>query len=165
MLAQINARELCKLAGETVPSGSEESSSIPLSTIESAASKFSSAHTAVDYIATTDGPYEATLVNVKAGRVWRFSRPVLSRPVVNPIGAGDAVASGTTCAWSGHFTTGGLRAEEYAGLSSEDAEALDAFRWGLACGAASCLHVENSKVDLLDAISLYKAFIINTSRQ
>lgn len=98
--------------------------------------------------------------------MWRYSRPKLPRPVVNPIGAGDAVSAGTLLALTERYTTefrGG--SVSYVGVAEakQDAEAVDAFRWGLACGAASCLHIENSKVDLADVLSLYRAFVVTSA--
>ena len=49
------------------------------------------------------------------------------------------------------MSTGGI-------LSGEDGNVLDSFRWGLACGAASCLFMENSRLDLADVRALYDAF-------
>lgn len=49
------------------------------------------------------------------------------------------------------MSTGGI-------FSGEDDDVLDSFRWGLACGAASCLFMENSRLDLADVRALYDAF-------
>ena len=52
------------MAGVAVAKGSDESSSIPIELVRSAATQFKAVHSGVSYIATTDGPFEATLINV-----------------------------------------------------------------------------------------------------
>ena len=44
-----------------------------------------------------------------------------------------------------------------------NADVLQAFRWGLACGAASCMTGSNSVFDKVDADALYP--LIRTDRQ
>ena len=90
----------------------------------------------------------------------------------NPIGAGDAVSSGTILRWCGAVRNHGPGAdgtkeveeveglEGLEGLEGSDEERKwraisDAFSWGLSCGAASCMGDANSVFNLSDAESLY----------
>jgi sugar/nucleoside kinase (ribokinase family) len=80
---------------------------------------------------------------------WLLHLPKLPKPFVNPIGAGDAVASGTVIRWAGHCTSPSGGDGDSDGDSDSDGDCdgkvvLEAFRWGVACGAASCLTGANS---------------------
>jgi fructose-1-phosphate kinase PfkB-like protein len=78
----------------------------------------------------------------------------LPRPLANPIGAGDAVASGTLLRWCDT-----VPAAPAATTVGAVAELTEAFAWGLACGAASCLTTENSVFALDDALALRAAIV------
>ena len=103
-------------------------------------------------------------MQARTGRLWRYSPSKLPGNVMNPIGAGDAVASGTLLAWTADFITDyRLKRDSRYDSSAEceeDADAVDAFRWGLACGAASCLTTENSKFSLTDASQIYDSTVV-----
>jgi hypothetical protein len=100
-----------------------------------------------------------------------------------PVGAGDAVAAGTLAAWKALTDTRRLSSRDafqsaaaadrpppqenryrmdpqiHDALSGNESPAaramLAAFSFGLACGTASCLQQENSKVDLDDVLQFY----------
>jgi len=116
-------------------------------------------------VAVTDGPYPAYLVPlavdgaaVGAPQLQQqhtvFPTPPLPRPLANPIGAGDAVASGTLLRWCDT-----VPAAPAATTAGTVAELTEAFAWGLACGAASCLTTENSVLALDDALALRAAIV------
>jgi fructose-1-phosphate kinase PfkB-like protein len=92
--------------------------------------------------------------------------------VLYPIGAGDAVAAGTLAAWHYlHTTTRNNQSlprlvrtaldqrvvETATTLNGSDhvKSLLVAMAFGLACGSASCLHEENSKVHLAYVLQLF----------
>merc|ERR1712070_996564 len=88
-----------------------------------------------DYICYTDGPFPGGVVALGSGRAFQLTRKGdLRGPVVSPIGAGDSTSAGTLVAWM------------IAPEAPEDADmqAVQAFRFGLAVGAASCLTGENA---------------------
>ena len=103
---------------------------------------------------------------------------------MNPIGAGDAVSSGTLWRWCGSVTLPGERdgtnidSNNDSNSSKNDDEnnsksdgngienriendvkllkIQDAFSWGLSCGSASCMGQANSVFDIHDAINFYQ---------
>ena len=103
------------------------------------------------FIGVTDGPYQAHLVefdpaggSIKAHTLYTI--PSLHKPLASAIGAGDAVASGTLMAWSGCFKEEG----DKEGATT----VVDAFKFGLAVGAASCLTTGNSVWEKADCDAL-----------
>lgn len=126
------------------------------------------------FIAVTDGPYPAHVVELFTGdgkvagdggcgafpsqrRV--LALPPLPGPVINPIGAGDAVSAGTIFAWSGAFQLESRDARGETEVKEFDAF-TEAFRWGLACGAASCLTHSNSVFELETAKQIFRGISI-----
>lgn len=123
-------------------------------------------------VAATDGPFQAHLIELlpssaaDPARHWTYTLPPLPRPLVNPIGAGDAVSSGTLMAATGAVSGRSFAAAAGAHSSApsnasggdEGAAEVDvvaAFRWGLACGAASCMTGSNSVFDRADVEALF----------
>eukprot|EP01031_Cornospumella_fuschlensis_P034784 gene34784-42121_t len=90
------------------------------------------------HFAITDGPRPVHLVT--AGNLHRLTLKHDHIHVVNPIGAGDSVAAGVLQCWTGNVDLEGLEAEE--------GSLLRAVMWGMACGAASCATVENSRLEM-----------------
>ncbi len=90
-------------------------------------------------LAVTDGPGDARLfiraqpgTSVSAFAHYVFSLPKLER-AVNPIGAGDTVSAAMLCS----FISG--------------ADAVEAFKFALAAGSASCLSRSNAEFSLAEA--------------
>ena len=117
-------------------------------------------------VAATDGAFFAHLLLLGGGRVLqhvKYTLPALPRPLLNPIGAGDAVASGMLAALTGKAgplpVTGGAGAGAGPVLGrltlAGGADPVAAFRWGLACGAASCMTDANSVFARADAEALF----------
>lgn len=80
----------------------------------------------------------------RTDRKWEIGLPAkLPFPIVNPIGAGDAVSSGTI-----HHLCAG---SSPSGIVSTDEEVLRSLCWGLACGAASCSSNTNSRLETVVA--------------
>jgi hypothetical protein len=176
-LLKVNARELCALAGmpAATAGAAEAAHATPASTVLAAcaaladklglATAGTSSGFAALAVAVTDGPYPAYLVPlavdgaaVGAPQLQQqytvFPTPPLPRPLANPIGAGDAVASGTLLRWCDT-----VPAAPAATTVGAVAELTEAFAWGLACGAASCLTTENSVFALDDALALRAAIV------
>jgi hypothetical protein len=80
--------------------------------------------------------------------------PPLPGALVNPIGAGDAVASGTMLHWCHAVPRIALSGSAVVAGDEKWNAAVEAFCWGLSCGAASCLTESNSVFDLPTAINL-----------
>ena len=150
---KINVKELINLAAFEVEAGYAESSP---AVILAAAKKFvgniaGSTHAGERlYIALTDGPNTAHFISIplksnEDPRHWTIELPKLKRPLVSPIGAGDATSAGTLLHWSGEIATG----------DKHDRDVLTAFRWGLACGSASCLTAKNSRFDIADVEEIF----------
>ena len=91
----------------------------------------------------------------------RFTVPPLPRPMRNPIGAGDAVSSGTLLGWCGAKSLSLPIKDGDPKTKSEDEwdQISNAFSWGLACGAASCMGDANSVFILAEAESLYAGIV------
>eukprot|EP01038_Epipyxis_sp_PR26KG_P007936 gene7936-10769_t len=140
---QINAGELCKLAGLEINNKNSTKASFPVELLYESINKLmkigdNGSHLKYDklYIATTDGPFPATLVSMRSNRKWKIILPSLPFSIKNPIGAGDAVAS------------------------ENDIEMLKSFCWGISCGAASCESSLNSIFELSSVIDIYNRIII-----
>lgn len=164
---KLNIRELMGLGGMKV-SGSDAGKSSEDSLI-AAAGKVVEGVTMQDtggtrtFILATDGPFCAHLLEValspsttgSSSTPWlkaqyRYTLPPLPSPVVNPIGAGDAAASGTLMALTHKVDVSSLGGSSVAGAVSGDSAlmlAVTSFGWGLACGAASCLTASNSVLE------------------
>ena len=91
----------------------------------------------------------------------RFTVPPLPKPMRNPIGAGDAVSSGTLLGWCGAKTLPSpVNSEDpRTNIVDEWNQISNAFSWGLACGAASCMGDANSVFILEEAESLYAGIL------
>jgi len=126
------------------------------------------------YIAVTDGPHPSHLLKLPLStssssyssssrvRQWVFTSPQLPGSVVSPIGAGDATSSGTLMYWSNAIdnnkVTAGVRSTTTTIIDNDsdnyDRNVVDSFRWGIACGGASCLSA-NSVFTMTDAIAIF----------
>jgi len=148
VILKVNARELCKLAGAAEAA---VGAAVDPAVQRAAAASLLATASSSAYIATTDGPHPAFLFSAGSGRSWQLPLPALSFPVRNPIGAGDAVAAGTINFLCGLVDAGGSEDREHG-----DERALAAFRWGLACGAASCASNTNSEFDLAAAVDIFR---------
>jgi fructose-1-phosphate kinase PfkB-like protein len=120
VLLKVNARELCAISHLQRGASSEAEEPTPVDLIRLGARHLFEKFPNLSGIAVTDGAFPGYLLT-NDSRCWSFSLPPLPSPPVNPIGAGDTVASGTL-----------LRLATGAPLH-------ECFAWGLACGAASCL--------------------------
>lgn len=136
VLLKLNARELIGMAKLALPQGGDSEAAADFDTAAAAAHAVAASLPpgAVRFVAWTDGPFPAGLVDVAGARdeATRFSLPPLPGPVLSPIGAGDSVSAGTLHKWTG------------AGAGAPAA----AFRFGLAVGAASCLSASNACFDV-----------------
>mmetsp|Transcript_19574 Transcript_19574/g.54756 ORF Transcript_19574/g.54756 Transcript_19574/m.54756 type:complete len:390 (+) Transcript_19574:47-1216(+) len=162
IILKLNAREVLKLVGHEL-AGSDSQVAADPRAVASACAQLAAEVAAsgggrgIDYICYTDGPFPGGVVSVRSGRTWRVARgKALRGAVVSPIGAGDATAAGTLHAWSRAAT--GQRA---AGDDDADARAVDAFRFGLSVGAASCLTGENSVFDIADVRDIYSSMLVS----
>jgi len=163
VVLKVNARELMGVVGMKTQGGSESSQSsgehVAAAAAALAAQLPALSPATVTFVACTDGPFSAHLLRLSRGEDGRatvgshttFTLPPLPGPLVNPIGAGDAVASGTIMALSNKV------AIPSSGSGSASVTAEDAFRWGLACGTASCLSPSNSRFRRGDAELLYQS--------
>jgi sugar/nucleoside kinase (ribokinase family) len=141
---------------EGVGAGGEAESATSLEAVKEAAEKLATSvgDTGTFYIGVHDGPHRSYLLKVQEGSIAElhvYTMPKLPRPLVNAIGAGDAVASGTILKWTDSLA------------SSTEECPVDAFRWGLSVGSASCMTSENSMFSLEDAKALYNG--IKVERQ
>ena len=144
VLLKVNARELCKIANvdiENILAQSESVACIPTEMVKQAASKLFADFEALTYIATTDGPFPATFVSKSGEGSCTINTPVLPRPLVSPIGAGDTVSAGTLSYWS-------------SSAGSDAGEALGAFQWGMSCASASCMNAGNAIFTIDDASAI-----------
>lgn len=102
------------------------------------------------YIALTDGPNPSHLLSISLPSCsvlghYNIVVPPLDKPLVSPIGAGDATSAGT-------FS----RLVESRALKHMNIEdILDAFRFGLSCGSASCLNAKNSQFEMIDVDRIF----------
>lgn len=160
LCVKVNARELLKLVDYRPAAGVSEKETeraIDGASILAAAALLGNKcpSGAEVFVCLTDGPFSAYLLPVasRAGRAAagysRYSLPPLPRALVNPIGAGDSVAAGLSAAWAGAIA-----------LPRADLEA--AFRFGLACGMASCLTTVNAMLDEGEARALFESIEVET---
>lgn len=89
----------------------------------------------IEYLGVTDGANDAYLY--KKNETYRYSLPVEKVTVLNPIGAGDTVGAATL---QKHL--------------NESMSMHESFRFGLACGLASCERNLPGEFDLNKALSL-----------
>lgn len=179
---KVNLGELCALVGQAKLENDDASVTAAL---EKFAQKFTSERTnQLHAIALTNGPKAAYLARPSASSssattwsVTKIPTPSLSSEGVTlyPIGAGDAVAAGTLAAWQllrqqidsedddkqnkGGSAPAWTTAVQMAHATAADGENLitTAFRFGLACGSASCLQEENSVLDTSKAVDMFQA--------
>jgi fructose-1-phosphate kinase PfkB-like protein len=106
-----------------------------------AASRLFHGAPALEWIAATDGARPGVLFRRgEDGQCRVFTAPplcALDLAAINPIGAGDAVSAGLMYQWLGAATHSSDTAARRAAMER-------AFRFGLACGAASCCTPTNS---------------------
>lgn len=166
------------LAGVPLPQGSDNDDACDFGTVVQAAQALAASlggADALDCVCWTDGPFPGGALDVLSGRAWKLTMPPLPGPVLSPVGAGDAVAGGTFHAWLGLRSASGSTSAtteatvnlEAAAGSAEirkheavNAVGVAAFKFGLACGAASCLTAENSALDLTIALSLHAQVVV-----
>ncbi|KNC76838.1 hypothetical protein SARC_10687 [Sphaeroforma arctica JP610] len=154
VVLKVNGRELCSLADIKIQTTCESVFATPKQALEDAANNIFVKYAVVHTIAVTDGAFAAHVFRRKTSddcRYIGFGRTELALPKlpsadVNPIGAGDAVASGTLIAWA---TSRNER------ISVRDT-INEAFKWGLCCGAASCLSSKCSTFERSLAEELYE---------
>jgi len=147
-MLKLNAREILKLCGSELTGSDSQVAADPLKVAEAcrqlAASVNGEGERVVDYVCFTDGPFPGGVISLRNGRRWSLERTQpLRAPVVSPIGAGDSTSAGTLHAWCRNCGSGDL-----------DMQAVEAFRFGLAVGAASCLTGENAKFDMADVLEI-----------
>eukprot|EP00596_Hydrurales_sp_CCMP1899_P007185 CAMPEP_0119039558 /NCGR_PEP_ID=MMETSP1177-20130426/9122_1 /TAXON_ID=2985 /ORGANISM="Ochromonas sp, Strain CCMP1899" /LENGTH=376 /DNA_ID=CAMNT_0007003605 /DNA_START=168 /DNA_END=1298 /DNA_ORIENTATION=- len=164
VVIKLNARELLKLADiEFAVKGGEASCAVPDTLLSQACIKLVNTNPELEgmvslFIALTDGPFVSSLFDLSLPSLSSHSHrmqiklPPLSR-FKNPIGAGDAVSSGTLSRWCNAVPS--LPAETSGEYTKWEA-IQDAFTWGLGCGSASCMGDSNSVFELNDALDLYK---------
>ena len=162
-LLKLNGRELLGLGGGEVPAGSDNDDPCDGAAAAAAAGRLADAlpggRGALEAVCWTDGPFPGGALDLASGRRFRLALPPLSGPVLSPVGAGDAVAGGTLYAWLASEPSGAAVAAVAASGAGSGAHgakggpgtvpvAVQAFAFGLACGAASCLTAENSIFDM-----------------
>jgi sugar/nucleoside kinase (ribokinase family) len=165
IILKVNIKELCAVTGTPVQGGSDSSASRSgalLSAASNLASQIGVGGGAKIVVAATDGAFAAHLLLLDPslpGVVAKhlvYSLPRLPRPLINPIGAGDACASGLLLAISGKVEIP-VHQTQTQKIDIADVEgAVEAFRWGLACGAASCMTEGNSVLSRSDAVALFR---------
>lgn len=154
-MLKINYGEFRKLANRPNVLDAEEASIQELDQlIKSMSSMCDAFGRVVQYLALTNGKHPAYFVDMnQEGRRKYYRLDVVDMYQegidIFPIGAGDAVSAGVFAKWC-NMDIPQLFME--SDLSTCDA--LNAFRFGLACGSASCLKVENSVLDMNDVIRI-----------
>jgi len=145
-ILKVNARELCKLANVETSTGSESASATSAKSLKTAAKSLGDRYKTDFYAAITDGPFGAYLFKVSANSInsWKYRIPALHKPFINPIGAGDAVASGLSLYVCNKIEVNNSIDENF------EKKITKAFAWGLACGSASCMSNLNSVFELND---------------
>jgi fructose-1-phosphate kinase PfkB-like protein len=99
-------------------------------------------------------------------KLWKLSliaKP--SFPIVNPIGAGDAVASGTMHCWADALQQKSQLHTfnpVFSSLTNDKLieDSITSFGWGLACGTSSCATNTNSVFDVQTAVQLFQNFTV-----
>jgi len=128
-------------------------------------------HDAIRYIAITNGKRPSYFIHIGLNsshscQIWQLNIPNMPLgKTLYPSGAGDAVAAGTIAAWHDLECWNGeesmiLNNHIRSIFSRNTQEFLEypylyAFVFGLACGSASCLQVENSVMDLGDVLDIF----------
>ena len=156
-ILKVNAREICKLANVITSSGSESANATPLNSVIDACKVLGSKYQTSFYAAITDGPFNAYLLKYSYPNTitsWQYTLPPLHKSFVNPIGAGDAVASGLSM----------YICDMIDEISDEeldfDKKLMKAFAWGLSCGSSSCLTSKNSVFDMNDCKIIFDSISI-----
>lgn len=160
-MLKINYGELCRLANiDTMTDVQEASVNDVGFAIERLIDIHDNIDRAVKYIAVTNGKYHAYFVDIdkREKDKIRFYKlegfDVSSDHGIYPIGAGDAVAAGTFAVWCKTPLKDDLNNMVYI-HQNPISDGLNAFRFGLACGSASCLQEENSVVDIHDVNKIF----------
>lgn len=145
---------------------------------ESEVSHIRSSGSSYLYIAVTDGPHPSHFLKLPLfttsssirgvsgsdtdtdtdtkGRQWLLTRSQpLPGPVVSPIGAGDATSSGTLMHWSSCLSNTVPTSAQCMKVSDDDL-VVESFRWGVACGAASCMSAGNSRFQIAEVIQIFE---------
>lgn len=156
-MLKINYGELCRLSNIGIMTDAKEASANDVaSAIESLFDEYHNIDRVFKYIAVTNGKHHAYFVDMANGKQFfkleGFDIVSFHGPLY-PIGAGDAVAAGTFAVWCNHPLKDDLNSMLNLNQNSP-CDALHAFRFGLACGSASCLQEENSVVDVNDVIKI-----------
>lgn len=131
---------------------------------------------ALGYILVTNGAYSSYFVELIPSScnhnaqllLQKLNAIDLSNAVegpLYPIGAGDTVAAGTLAAWSylvSSKNATGLILDDQIRVSldrkrDDEDSMLSSFKFGLACGSASCLKEENSEFAITDALNIFEA--------
>lgn len=157
ILLKVNARELCNLAKVAGVTGSESTEATDSTLIRECClvlkSQISNQKSQI-YVAVTDGPHSSHLYHLNSNKQYEFKLPSLHRPIVNTIGAGDAVASGSIFSWGNVFSI--------PTNANDNNDILNCFKWGLSCGASSCFTNKNSVFELEDAVRIYNNIEISS---
>lgn len=150
-ILKINAREFCKLANVQTSTGSESASATSANILIDAAKILGDLYKTDFYAAITDGPFGAYLFKIYSNSIigWKYTIPALHKQFINPIGAGDAVASGLSLYICNKI-------EDNSTDPNFDSKITKAFSWGLACGSASCMTNKNSVFELNDCREIFK---------
>jgi len=158
VILKLNAREVLGLTGRSVKGSDSQVAADPDVVMQACmdlaaeVSAMSAGGTGVDLICFTDGPFPAGVVSVRNQRRWRLERTkALRGKVVSPIGAGDATSAGTLHAWCRDAKPGEPMSDEVV---------VQAFRYGFAVGAASCLHGKNAVFTMADVNEICEAISV-----
>ena len=174
---KINLSEFQKLSEESSSNNSDRSVEVSQA-LDSFARKYGGfplLSRALGYILLTDGAKSSYFVELcpdcKSGRKFSVHQlksidlSDITEGPLYPIGAGDTVAAGTLAAWT-YFTshkddTCPLLDEKVISSIQHNKKTDDlllcSFRFGLACGSASCLKEENSEFEIDDALNLFES--------
>lgn len=183
IMLKVNARELFTIAGISVDTQVRESAEAADSKLIQQACEslfrqlqFDGVGTNDIFVAVTDGPHSGHLIQAAAAAGTsgesstlkvhlKYALPALPGTVINPIGAGDAVSSGTLMAVTNRVTPvtdgGALKPLTVSIADISLTAATMSFRWGLACGAASCLSPLNSFVDFVVASEIFAGITVD----
>ena len=172
---KLNANELCSLSGVKY---NKDSAATPATILDASKIFFKQIQDFLRHIenneilyfppilalAITDGPHPAHLITLQGSfenkpNQYIFKVPKLARPLVSPIGAGDATSSGTLMYWCGQINH--LNNDRKSVSEIEDS-LLKSFQWGLACGSASCMSSSNSVFEIQDVLQILNKIEVNT---